>query len=336
MILREYQSLSELTTLKVGGLARYVAVCESKDDVREAVIFAASNQLPFRVLGGGSNVLARDEDYLGVVLLMQIAGITYVEEREMVSVTVGAGVGWEALVSDIVSRGYWGIENLAGIPGTVGAAPVQNIGAYGAELQSIFTSAEVLDAHTGEVAVYDTASCEFGYRDSVFKHKRNLVICSVVLRLSLTPAPKLGYGDLAELVRSGAQMDTSEHIADNVRLVRAKKFPELSEHGTAGSFFKNPIISQELFSTLTKKYGAMPSFPATNNRVKVPLAFILDKVLGLRGHRDAQVYLFGNQPLVLVADTGATARDIDVFADAIAKKVFDATSIDIEREVQTL
>ena len=336
MIVWENSSLSKLTTFKVGGLARYVALCESKEDVREAIAYATTRGLPFTVLGGGSNVLARDENYEGVVILMRIPGIIYKEEGELVQVKAGAGVEWETLVTDCVQKGYWGIENLAGIPGTVGAAPVQNIGAYGAELQSIFHSVEVIHAETGEMAAYDAAACEFGYRDSVFKHNKMLLICSVTLRLSKRAIPKLGYGDLAELVRSGAAMDTPEHIATNVRLVRAKKFPDLAMHGTAGSFFKNPIITQELFSTLTQKYGAMPSFPAANNGIKIPLAFILDKVLGLRGHRDAQVYLFGNQPLVLVADSGATARDIDAFANAIAKKVFDATSISIEREVQTL
>lgn len=336
MTVWENHSLSQLTTFKVGGLARYVVVCESKEDVSEAITHAATHALPLTVLGGGSNVLARDDNYEGVVLLMRIPGITYKEEGEVVTVTVGAGVEWEMLVTECVKKGYWGIENLAGIPGTVGAAPVQNIGAYGAELQSIFHSAEVMNAQTGEMATYDAAACEFGYRDSVFKRNRALVICSVTLRLSKIATPRLGYGDLAELVRSGAAMDTPEHIATNVRLVRAKKFPDLALHGTAGSFFKNPIITQELFSTLTQKYGAMPSFPAANNGIKIPLAFILDKVLGLRGYRDAYVYLFGNQPLVLVVDEGATARDIDAFANAIAKKVFDATSISIEREVQTL
>ena len=336
MIVWENSSLSKLTTFKVGGLARYVALCDSKEDVYEAIAHATTHDLPYTVLGGGSNVLARDENYEGVVILMRIPGITYKEEGDLVQVAVGAGVEWETLVTDCVEKGYWGIENLAGIPGTVGAAPVQNIGAYGAELQSIFLSAEVIDAQTGEMATYNASACEFGYRDSVFKHNRALVICSVTLRLSKLATPRLGYGDLAELVRSGAAMDTPEHIATNVRLVRAKKFPDLSLHGTAGSFFKNPIITQELFTTLTQKYGAIPSFPAANNGIKIPLAFILDKVLGLRGYRDAHVYLFGNQPLVLVADEGATASDIDTFANAIAKKVFDATSISIEREVQTL
>lgn len=335
MIVREQVPLSELTTFKVGGLVRFVCECESLEDVAEATDFAQSQNLPFMVLGEGSNVLARDQDYEGVVLLMRIRGTSYTDAGDQVLVVAGAGVSWDGLVSEAVERELWGLENLAGIPGTVGASPVQNIGAYGAELQTLFVSAHVFDAHTKTWSSYDREACQFAYRDSIFKRSRSLVIGEVTLTLSRVGAPQLGYSDLRTLVQEGKTLDTPRTIAENVRQVRSHKFPDLVQHGTAGSFFKNPIIEPELFASLCSQYGAMPSYPAVGG-IKIPLAFILDHILGLRGYREGKVSLFGNQPLVLVADRGATAADIDAFANAIAKKVFEATGIVIEREVQTM
>ncbi len=335
MVVREHVALSELTTLKVGGLARFVCTGESLEDVEKAVALAQTQNLPFTVLGEGSNVLARDQNYEGVVLLMHMQGTSYTDEGDQVLVTAGAGVSWDGLVSEAVERELWGLENLAGIPGTVGAAPVQNIGAYGAELQTLFVSANVFDAHTKTWSSFDRNDCQFAYRDSIFKRNRSLVIEEVTLKLSNVGAPQLGYSDLRTLVQEGKTLDTPCTIVENVRQVRSHKFPDLVQHGTAGSFFKNPIIEPELFASLCSQYGAMPSYPAVGG-IKIPLAFILDHILGLRGHREGKVSLFGNQPLVLVADRGATAADIDAFANAIAKKVFEATGIVIEREVQTM
>lgn len=335
MTIRTQVPLRELTTLKVGGNAAYVCECESIADVAAAVALAREQNLPLRVLGEGSNVLARDEGYPGVILRMAIPGITYREEFEGTYVTAGAGVCWDDLVRDVAARGLWGMENLAGIPGTVGAAPVQNIGAYGAEIAPLFVSASVYNMDDGEVHVYRAEDCAFGYRDSIFKHERNLLICSVTFILSPTPAPRLGYSDVAQLVSDGADMSTPQTIGENIRQVRARKFPDLRTHGTAGSFFKNPILTHEQFSALNERYGALPSFAAANG-VKVPLAFILDRVLHLKGYAKGNVSLFGNQPLVLVVEQGATAHEVDVFAREIEEKVFAETKISIEREVQTL
>lgn len=335
MMVREQVPLRELTTFKVGGLARFVCECASLDDIEEAVFFAESHHIPFTVLGEGSNVLARDKQYEGVVIQMRVPDVSYEDQNDAVLVTAGGGVSWDALVRESVEGGLWGLENLAGIPGTVGATPVQNIGAYGAELQSLFVRARVFDAGTKTWTSFDREACQFAYRDSVFKHNRALVIGEVTLKLSRMGAPQLGYSDLRALVQAGKILDTPSAIAENVRRVRSYKFPDLKLHGTAGSFFKNPIIESEVFASLCSRYGAIPSYPATGG-IKVPLAFILDHILGLRGYREGRVSLFGNQPLVLVADTGATAADIDAFANGIAQRVFEATGISIEREVQTL
>ena len=334
MVRTENVSCKEFTTLKVGGLVRYVATITSLEELEQARLLIQELALPYVVLGEGSNVLPSDDFYQGVVLRMQVPGISYGPEQEgKVTVTAGAGVPWEELVSELAQKGYWGTENLAGIPGTVGAAPVQNIGAYGAEFSNICTHVRGINMNTGETFHFTNEECELEYRDSIFKRRKELVITEVGMKVETHGLPKLGYSDLARLAHEGVQLTTPLEISTAVREVRSKKFPDLSVQGTAGSFFKNPIIDQQRFSELSARYGAIPSYPAKDG-IKVPLAFILDHVLGMKGHVEGKVSLFGNQPLVLVTDEGATAKDVDEFAKTIEKKVFDATGIKIHREVQ--
>lgn len=335
MELQESVPLRTLTTLKVGGPARYVFTITSVADLDRALAFTREHGLPFVVLGEGSNVLPAEEGYEGVLLRMQIPGITFHDVDDAVLVTAGAGVSWDALVRACAERSLWGIENLAGIPGTVGAAPVQNIGAYGMELESAFVSAEVYDAITHGVQTFTKEDSQFAYRDSRYKQEPHLIITEVTLRLTTTGTPRIGYADLTAAQERGEDMSTPAALGETVRKVRALKFPDLAEYGTAGSFFKNPILSPEQFAELTKRYGAVPSFPNPKG-TKVPLAFILDRVLSLRGYRKGPTFLFGNQPLVLVADTGATAHDVDALAKEIETRVLEATDISIEREVRTL
>jgi len=333
MRVKERVPLSSLTTLRVGGEARYVIECASEDDVREAIAFARERDLSFAPLGEGSNILASDDGYEGVVLLVRGGGIDVKEEGEAVYVTTGAGVPWDALVREAGARGLWGIENLAGIPGTVGAAPVQNIGAYGAELKDALSEVVALNTRTGEVSYFSREACAFGYRDSIFKREPGWVILSVTLALEKIGVPLLGYADLAKAQEAGADLSTPAAIGEAVRAIRAKKFPDLSACGTAGSFFKNPVIAGEAYDALKARHPDMPGYPSGAG-MKIPLAFVLDRMLGLRGYREGKVRLFENQPLVLVADEGATAREIDSFANGIASRVAQATGIDIEREVR--
>lgn len=333
MIIRENVPLSSLTTLKVGGVAQFVIECERKEDVLEATRFAQEQNLPWSVLGEGSNVLAQDEPYKGVVLAIRIPGVEALESDDAVVLTVGAGVSWDALVRDAAARGLWGLENLAGIPGTVGAAPVQNIGAYGAELKDTLDSVEVLDAETGKTIQLNNEECAFGYRDSRFKHDARLILLSVSFRLLKSAEPNIGYKDLAAALEQGADLRTPSAIGEVVRSIRARKFPNLADVGTAGSFFKNPTIPQGSFDVLKERYEALPGFP-NELGIKIPLAFILDQVLSLRGYTEGNVSLFANQPLVLVAQNGATQKEIDIFANDIAARVRDVAGITLEREVR--
>lgn len=333
MIVRKNVSLSSLTTLRVGGPARFLAECVTTDDVREALTFARERELPWNVLGEGSNVLALDEGFEGVVLAIRIPGITVQERDAGVLLSAGAGVSWDALVKDAALRGLWGLENLAGIPGTAGAAPVQNIGAYGTEVKDTLYEVHAIDADTGEVKVVRNESCGFGYRESRFKKERNLIIAGVSFLLRKDGEPQLEYKDLAAAVAEGAEHGTPEAIGNMVRTIRARKFPDLKLVGTAGSFFKNPTISPDSYGALQERYADIPGYP-NEQGVKIPLAFVLDRALGLRGYAEGNVSLFAQQPLVLVAEEGATAGEVDAFADRIAARVQDEIGINIEREVQ--
>lgn len=333
MMLRERVPLSSLTTLRVGGEAILVADCAQEDDVRQALALAQKRNLPWRVLGEGSNVLAQDAGFEGLVIRLCGGTVSSIDKGAATVLAADAGVSWDAFVREAASRNLWGIENLAGIPGTVGAAPVQNIGAYGSEVKDTLVEVQALDTRTGELLILGNKDCGFGYRESRFKHDPGLVILRVSFLLSRDGIPNLAYKDLRVAAEGGADLSTPSLIGDAVRAIRARKFPDLATHGTAGSFFKNPTISAEAFVALSAAHPDLPGYP-NDAGVKISLAFVLDRVLGLRGYGEGNVRLFEKQPLVLVADTGATASEIDAFGKKIAERVHEELRIMIEREVR--
>lgn len=331
MKLEENVSLSTLTTFHTGGVARFVATCTSVEDLQEALQFAKDRNLSWYVLGEGSNVLPEDAGYEGLIIRVVIPGMTITDNR----LTASAGVSWDAVVKEAAKHNLWGIENLAGIPGYMGAAPIQNIGAYGTEIKDVLESVRVLNAKTGEEETLTNAECEFSYRDSLFKRNPHRIVTEVTLRLSKDPSPNITYGDLLKAKEEGKDLSTPEAIGKVVREIRSHKFPNLKEYGTAGSFFKNPILSQEKYEELSTKYGSIPQFPNPHG-IKIPLAFVLDKVLSLRGYKKGNAFLFGAQPLVLVLSRNGRAEEVEQLAKEIEEKVFSATEINIEREVRTL
>jgi UDP-N-acetylmuramate dehydrogenase len=335
MKLKENVSLTSLTTMRAGGPARIVALCESDSDVTAALAVAAEHHLPWYVLGSGSNVLASDEGYDGVLIRLISDHIEIREEQNVTTLIADAGVEWDDLITTAASHGLWGIENLAGIPGTVGAAPVQNIGAYGKEAKDTIAFVEVIDTATGSSNRLPASECAFGYRDSRFKHAPQLVITRVGFSLTRKGVADTAYADLTAAKDAGADLSTPQAVGDAVRAIRARKFPDLSLHGTAGSFFKNPVVRHEAYGILSEKYPGIPGFRVPGG-MKVPLAFILDKVLGLRGFRIGNAWLYDKQPLVMVLDAGGTAHEVNVLAGLVTEKVFDATGIQIEREVRML
>jgi UDP-N-acetylmuramate dehydrogenase len=334
--LAEQVPLAPLTTLKVGGVARYVATITSLTELEEAIHFAEREGLPVFILGGGSNVLVPDAGFSGLVLLIALKGVQYDTTTDKVLVTCGAGESFDDLVAKTVAKGYWGLENLSHIPGTVGATPVQNVGAYGVEIADVIEAVVVYDYATHTTMSLTPAACAFGYRDSIFKQPagHTWIVVAVVFRLSQQAQPKLTYADLQVLTTVSTITPTL--VRETVIKIRASKFPDWHVVGTAGSFFKNPIISIGEATRLQTEYPLLPVYGVDTDHVKVPLGYILDKVCQLKGVRIGNVGLYEAQALVLVAYAPVTATEIDTFADMVAQKVYQLTGIKIEREVQTL
>jgi UDP-N-acetylmuramate dehydrogenase len=356
MELQEQVPLSTLTTFKLGGPATLVLTCTTIEDIKMALAIARERHLSWYVLGGGSNLLVNDEGYDGAIIRIALPKFSFEDSAENISEVIAiaeAGVSWDVFVQESTSRGLWGLENLAGIPGTVGAAPVQNIGAYGVEVSDTLLWVEALDTGTNQIKRFSNEECEFGYRDSFFKSSPAIpggslyIIVRVAFKLSRAAKPRVTYADITAKQQAGVILDSSQAIADVVREIRSQKFPNLSETGTAGSFFKNPVIAKEKYLTLLQQYPELPGYPVGAQAhdvpeafVKVSLAWILDKALQLKGYAHGAARLFEYQPLVLVAEVkdgmNANARDVDALALEVAEKVFAATGISIEREVRSL
>lgn len=338
MNIQKQVPLAPYTTLGIGGPADYFLEVHSLRDIEKAVTWAKKEDVSITVLGGGSNVLISDEGVRGLVVYNKITDQEWREDGTDVFLTVGAGAVFDEVVSEAVEKGLWGLENLSAIPGSVGATPVQNIGAYGVEIQDRIVEVKVCHKETGEVETLPKEACAFGYRDSLFKHEagEKYIITHVTYCLSKEAQPVLTYKDVKNYFKDSAHPSLSE-VRDAICGIRSKKFPDWNEVGTAGSFFKNPIISREQYEVLKEQYPDMPSYyVAGTERVKIPLGYVLDKILSMRGVEDGLVGTYQEQALVLIAKKGSTAQDITQFAKAIEKKVFDATSITIEWEVTFL
>lgn len=330
-------SLGPKTTLGVGGSVSHYAVVRDERELTEAVRFAKSVGLPIIPLGGGSNVIVPDEGLHALILTPGFTTITYEDiDATNVRVRAGAGVVFDALVAEVVRKGLWGIENLSLIPGMVGAVPIQNVGAYGVEAKDVIESTTAYDVNEEASHVFSREACAFEYRSSFFKRSegKRFIVTQVAFVLSRTPNPRTEYRDLKEHFK-GAQNIPLSDIRDAVIHIRKQKFPDWHVLGTAGSFFKNPIITREAFAKLKETYPELPGYPH-HDEVKVSLGWILDHVLNLRGYRKGNVGLYEKQALVLVAYNGATAREILRVSDEIREKIFDATRIRVEREVVVL
>jgi len=235
-----------------------------------------------------------------------------------------------------LSKNLGGLENLSLIPGSVGASPMQNIGAYGAELSSTFLYADVIDAATGEKRRITKDDARFAYRSTIFKEHPELVIVRIALAFATEGAPNTTYVDLARAADAGVPLSTPAEIAVAVRNIRSHKFPTPKEGGTGGSFFKNPIVSTAEAAALTERFPELPTYPQKDGRVKVSLAWLLDHALSLKGYNNGYARLYEKQPLVIVAQEGAHATDVDMLASFVQERVRDAFGIAIEREVETI
>lgn len=326
--------LAQHTTLHVGGVADYFVVVKTEEELVEALQFAQQVAVSSLILGGGSNVLISDAGYRGLVIQNKIDGTIIEAKVDNVRVSVGAGVVLDELVADTVSKGYWGLENLSAIPGTVGATPIQNVGAYGVEVSSLITTVTAIHCETFTVKVFTNAECQFDYRDSFFKSPegRQWVVMNVTFTLSKKPNAKLTYGALTALSEE-ANITPALVRAEVVR-IRSTKFPDWNVVGTAGSFFKNPIVTKAKFESLQTEYPDIVGYEVAEESVKVSLGWVLDNVCHLRGYCENGLCLYEKQALVLVNMSAADAAAVDAFAQKIAAIVKEKTDIEIEREVR--
>ena len=328
--------LAKETTFGVGGSGRFFVTGEKLSDVREACVFANSKQLPFLVLGGGSNVLFDDGMAEAVIFKPKLLGIDMRKGERVSLLVAAASERWDDVVSFAVENGLHGFENLSGIPGTVGGALVQNIGAYGAALSKYVRSVEAFDMHTNENRIFTTLQCQFAYRNSIFKKTGGrFVITGATFELSSAGLLDTSYRDLRDVFKE--RRPQLDELREAILSIRAKKFPDLQKEGTAGSFFKNPIVSKDEAEQLKKRFPDVPLYIIPEEEgVKVPLAWFLDHVLQLRGFTLGPVRAFEQQPLVLVAKRGATARDVRRLARHIQEKVRDEIGLSILPEVCVL
>lgn len=337
-MIREFQSidLTDRNSFGVAQQASRLVEFETADDLR--ALFADGGPERWQVLSGGNNILFTC-DFEGTLLTPVCRNIVLADEAgDRVRVRAEAGVEWDDLVEWAVERGLWGIENLSLIPGKAGAAPVQNIGAYGAEAKDAIRSVEMFCTETCNTLVMDAAHCAFGYRDSVFKHrlKGRVVITAVTLELSRTPQPRLGYGDLEREVeaRGGA---TLRNIRDAVCAIRRAKLPDPAVTGNAGSFFKNPVVEAAEAERLRAVWPDMPLYSAAGDASKAKLAagWLIDRC-GLKGYAEGNVGVHERQALVLINRGGATGAEVLAFARMVQQRVRERFGVEIDMEVNVL
>lgn len=292
---------------------------------------AHAQGLPVLMLGQGSNVLFLD-DFEGVVLLNQIKGIAHTEDQDFHYLHVQGGENWHELVQWTLTQGIGGLENLALIPGCVGSAPIQNIGAYGVEFEKFCDFVEVLNLTSGEIFRLDCKACQFGYRESIFKqqYQHGYAIISVGLKLPKAWQPVLSYGSLATF---DPQTVTPQQIFDEVCAVRRAKLPNPDELGNAGSFFKNPVVGVAEFSAIQTAYPDIPHYPQPDGSVKVPAGWLIDRC-GLKGFEMGGAAVHTQQALVLINKTNATGQDVLMLAREVRRQVREKFGIDIHPEVR--
>lgn len=335
MSFQQNYPLKNLNTFGMDVKGRQYAPFRSVGELQRLLQCPGLDKERLLVLGGGSNILFT-HDYEGTVLHNQIQGIEVVaEDEDHALVRAGGGVVWHELVLYAIDKGLGGIENLSLIPGTVGAAPLQNIGAYGVELKDVFHSLEAVDVQSGELRTFRPADCQFGYRESVFKKalKGRYIVTHVTLELSKKPVFNISYGAIRETLAAMQVKElTLPALSEAVCRIRRSKLPDPAVIGNAGSFFKNPEISPEAFAGLKARFPDVPSYPAPHHQVKVPAGWLIERA-GWKGRRFGNYGVHQDQALVLVNYGGAQGSQIKGLAQDIIRSVQDTFGITLTPEV---
>ena len=328
-------SLKQYTTMKLGGEARYMATADSASDIVSLYRNARKENLPIFVLGGGSNVITHDEVFEGIVLLNKIKGFEIISENdETTDVKIGAGEVWDEVVEKAIGLGLQGIEAMSGIPGTAGAAPVQNVGAYGQEIADTLISLEAYDSKTDTIVTISANECDFSYRNSIFRDKEKGRYCILNITLRLNKAePKPPH--YASLQRYIDENDIREVNLSVIRVavlnIRSEKLPDPAELPSAGSFFKNALVEKWKLEELQKEYSDIPNYAMSDGRYKIPTGWLIDKA-GLRGYRSHGMRVYEKNALVLVNDSATGYDDLATIREEIVQIVFDKFGIKIEQE----
>jgi UDP-N-acetylmuramate dehydrogenase len=337
LIIKNNVSLKKYNTFGIDVNASSFAELEHIDNIHEAL--EASKGNPFLILGGGSNVLFT-KDYEGFVYINQILGKGILSETEdEIIVWAHSGENWHEFVLWTIQNGAFGLENLSLIPGSVGAAPMQNIGAYGTEIKDWCLKIEAIDCETKELVIFNHLDCHFAYRESVFKNvfKNKYIITKVFFKLHKASkwTPNTNYGDIQKvLLEQGIENPNPKDISNAVIQIRSSKLPNPKDLGNAGSFFKNPVIDINLFETLKSKFPQIPNYPDKNG-VKVPAGWLIE-FCGFKGMKSGNTGSHEKQALVIVNYSNATGREIFEYSQKIIEIVKDTFAIDLEREVNII
>jgi len=327
--------LTQLNTFRVSAKTHYFAAIDSHEILKSLLADQQWQQQPKLVLGGGSNILF-SRDYDGLVLHNEIKGVTKVDEDQAhVWLKIGAGENWHAVVMHCIANQYSGIENLSLIPGSVGAAPIQNIGAYGAELKDVFHELTAVDLETAETRTFDLQQCCFGYRSSIFKqeHKNRYMVLDVTLRLSKIFKPNITYDAIQSTLRqSNVNEITMKMVSDAVIQIRNLKLPDPSQLANAGSFFKNPIVMNSLYNQLKENHENIPSFSVGKDHTKIPAAWLIEQC-GFKGKRVGDIGVYDKQSLVIVNYGESSGKVIEDFSKTIQLSVYETFTIQLQPEV---
>lgn len=343
MIVKENVNIKDYSTMKVGGQFRYFIEINNKDEVKDAYQFSLDKNVPIFILGGGSNIIFPDGIFEVVALKMNIKGFETLEETDTyVDIEVGAGESWDNFVKKTVEMGLSGAEAMSLIPGTVGASPVQNIGAYGSEAKDVIKEVQIYNTSSGEFVTISNHDCNFGYRDSIFKQnpptglKGISIIVSVIFRLGKENVRVPNYpGVLRYFEDREIENPTLEQIRDAIIYIRSEKLPNPKDNPNTGSFFKNPIVSNLIASKIKIEFPDAKFFPIDDDFTKIPAGWLIEKA-GYKGKNIGNVSVYDKNALVLVNNGNATKEDIMKAKDIIIFMVKEKFDITLEPEPEIL
>jgi len=325
--------LRDYTSLRVGGPAQKFVEVGTESQIIAAI--EAAGDAPILIMGGGTNLLIADSGFNGVVIRITNHSLqAEIDACSGATLTIGAGEDWDEFVATTIDRGFAGLETLSGIPGTVGAAPIQNIGAYGVEAKETIQQITAYDTHTKQWVILDNDACQFSYRNSLFKKEKNrYIIAEVQFLLQKQPTLHTDYGVIREVLHQKQIKQASiEDISNAIIEIRTDKLPDPSILGNAGSFFKNPTVNHEIFNKIKEDHPTLVAFPISNNEYKIAAGWLIEQA-GWKGKKQGSVGCYEKQALVIVNYDQATGKEIYNFSEAIIQSVNNMFGIQLEREV---